>query len=97
MSAEHNASDNAKSPESTPTGAAYYALGVLTIVYSFNFIDRQLLAILQESIKADLGLKDSHLGLLPPFMSPRASPLHAGPIAPTAAISSPWRYSSGAL
>ena len=37
---------------------AYYALVVLTIVYSFNFIDRQLLAILQESIKADLGLSD---------------------------------------
>lgn len=55
------------SPESKPNGAAYYALGVLTIVYSFNFIDRQLLAILQESIKADLGLKDSHLGLLTGF------------------------------
>ena len=46
---------------------AYYALGVLTLVYSFNFIDRQLLAILQESIKADLGLKDSQLGLLTGF------------------------------
>jgi MFS family permease len=44
--------------------SAYYALGVLTLVYSFNFIDRQLLAILQESIKADLGLSDSQLGLL---------------------------------
>ena len=29
------------------TKAAYYALGVLTVVYSFYFIDRQLLAILQ--------------------------------------------------
>ncbi len=46
---------------------AYYALGVLTLVYSFNFIDRQLLAILQESIKADLGLKDAQLGLLTGF------------------------------
>ena len=46
---------------------AYYALVVLTIVYSFNFIDRQLLAILQESIKADLGLSDSQLGLLTGF------------------------------
>ena len=27
--------------------SAYYALVILTIVYSFNFIDRQLLAILQ--------------------------------------------------
>ena len=47
--------------------SAYYALGLLTLVYCFNFIDRQLLAILQESIKADLGLSDSHLGLLTGF------------------------------
>lgn len=47
--------------------AAWYALVLLTIVYSFNFIDRQLLAILQESIKADLGLSDSQLGLLTGF------------------------------
>jgi len=47
--------------------SAYYALVVLTIVYSFNFIDRQLLAILQEAIKADLGLSDSQLGLLTGF------------------------------
>ncbi len=49
------------------TRAAYYALGLLTVVYSFNFIDRQLLAILQESIKSDLGLSDSQLGLLTGF------------------------------
>jgi len=46
---------------------AYYALVILTIVYSFNFIDRQLLAILQEAIKADLLLSDSQLGLLTGF------------------------------
>ena len=45
----------------------YYALGLLTVVYSFNFIDRQLLAILQESIKADLLLSDGQLGLLTGF------------------------------
>lgn len=48
-------------------GAAWYALVLLTIVYSFNFIDRQLLAILQESIKAELSLSDSQLGLLTGF------------------------------
>ncbi len=47
--------------------SAYYTLGLLTVVYSFNFIDRQLLAILQESIKADLSLSDSQLGLLTGF------------------------------
>ncbi len=46
---------------------AYYALVILTVVYAFNFIDRQLLAILQESVKADLGLSDSQLGLLTGF------------------------------
>jgi len=49
------------------SGASYYALILLTIVYCFSFIDRQLLAILQESIKADLGLSDSQLGLLTGF------------------------------
>lgn len=41
-----------------------YVLFMLTITYAFNFIDRQILVILQESIKADLGLSDSQLGLL---------------------------------
>lgn len=44
-----------------------YALVLLTVVYAFNFIDRQLLAILQESIKTDLGLSDGQLGLLAGF------------------------------
>lgn len=47
--------------------ARYYALVVLTIVYAFNFIDRQLLAILQESVKAELDLSDGQLGLLAGF------------------------------
>ena len=33
---------------------AYYVLGVLFVVYIFNFIDRQILAILLEPIKQDL-------------------------------------------
>jgi MFS family permease len=47
--------------------ASRYALLLLTVVYAFNFIDRQLLAILQESIKSDLGLTDGQLGLLAGF------------------------------
>ncbi len=49
------------------TRARNYALVLLTVVYSFNFIDRQLLAILQESIKLELTLSDSQLGLLTGF------------------------------
>jgi len=45
----------------------YYALAVLTVVYAFNFIDRQLLVILQEPIKAELVLSDTQLGLLTGF------------------------------
>jgi predicted MFS family arabinose efflux permease len=44
-----------------------YALGLLTIGYCFNFIDRQLLSILQEAIKVDLNLSDGQLGLLTGF------------------------------
>jgi predicted MFS family arabinose efflux permease len=56
----------AKSPYAQQK-TAYYTLGLLTVVYSFNFIDRQLLAILQESIKAELSLSDGQLGLLTGF------------------------------
>ncbi len=47
--------------------ARQYALGVLVVVYTFNFIDRQILSILIEPIKADLGLSDGQLGLLAGF------------------------------
>jgi len=44
-----------------------YVLVMLTLVYVFNFIDRQLLVILQESIKKELNLSDTQLGLLSGF------------------------------
>ena len=37
------------------------------MVYTFNFIDRQILSILLEPIKQDLGLSDTQLGLLTGF------------------------------
>ena len=42
-------------------------LVMLTLVYTFNFIDRQIMVILQEPIKAELGLSDAQLGLLTGF------------------------------
>ncbi len=66
--ADKNAStDDAASNPYSSRSASWYALVLLTVVYSFNFIDRQLLAILQESIKAELTLSDSQLGLLTGF------------------------------
>lgn len=64
----------AASPEETaiPEGAAqgkvpaysWYALGVLVVVYVLNFIDRNIISILAEDIKADLGLRDDQIGFL---------------------------------
>ncbi len=49
-----------------PPGRGYsnYVLGVLVLVYVFNFIDRQILSILAEDIRADLGIGDAQLGFL---------------------------------
>ena len=41
---------------------------MLTLVYAFNFVDRQVVVILQEQIRADLGLMDWQLGLLSGFV-----------------------------
>ena len=56
-----------KTPPIKPsTSKSYrsYVLLALTGVYTFGFIDRQILVILQESIKQDLQLSDTQLGLL---------------------------------
>ena len=46
---------------------AYYVLSVLFVVYIFNFIDRQILAILLQPIKEDLKISDTALGFLTGF------------------------------
>ena len=45
----------------------WYVLALLTLVYTFNFIDRQILVILQEQIRVELDLMDWQLGLLSGF------------------------------
>ena len=39
-------------------------LGVLFLVYVFNFIDRQILSILIDPIKEELGASDTQMGFL---------------------------------
>lgn len=54
-------------PERAPSAASgnrYYTLGILTLVYVLNFIDRQLLSVLQEPIRQEMGFSDQQLGLL---------------------------------
>ncbi|MBM4382391.1 MAG: MFS transporter, partial [Deltaproteobacteria bacterium] len=41
-----------------------YVLALLFVAYVFNFIDRQILGILLDSIKQDLALSDTVMGLL---------------------------------
>ena len=47
-----------------PRGVARYALGILLVVYVFNFIDRSILAILLEPIKREFQVSDTYLGFL---------------------------------
>ncbi len=43
---------------------AWYVLFILFLVYVLNFVDRQIISILAEDIKRDLGLRDEDLGFL---------------------------------
>ena len=64
MSEEATAAQS-QSRENEPVPAySWYALGVLVLVYVLNFIDRQILSILANDIKADLGVDDAYLGFL---------------------------------
>lgn len=61
--------DTSDPTHTTPTpvvskGYRRYAIGVLFLVYVFNFIDRQIVTILAEPIKQDLGIADWQLGLM---------------------------------
>jgi len=57
---------DAQAPGAQKLGGKYahYVLFVLVIVYVFNFIDRQILSILSQSIQEDLGVGDAEMGFL---------------------------------
>lgn len=70
---EPNASSTAPMPDSLPSspqgeeGISRYrfvVLAMLLLVYTFNFVDRQILGILAGPIKAELQLSDTQLGVL---------------------------------
>ena len=46
------------------TGYVRYVVGILTVVYVFNFMDRQILSILMQPIKQEMQLSDTELGFL---------------------------------
>ncbi|MEM1133883.1 MAG: MFS transporter [Pseudomonadota bacterium] len=57
--------DSAIEPAAQKADAySWYVLGVLVLLYVLNFIDRNIIAILAEDIKTDLGLEDRQIGFL---------------------------------
>lgn len=57
-------SDGANAQGQGTPGYRALVLAMLLLVYTFNFLDRQILGILAAPIKADLGLTDTQLGAL---------------------------------
>ncbi len=48
----------------TPRGRAWYVLFLLLLAYILNFVDRNILSIVAEDIKGEMGLSDTQLGFL---------------------------------
>lgn len=46
------------------TGRAWYAVGVLMVLYIFSYIDRTILTLLVEPIRRDLAISDTQISLL---------------------------------
>ncbi|WP_375774971.1 spinster family MFS transporter [Bradyrhizobium sp. ma5] len=51
----------------TPAARRYYVLGLLTIIYALNFLDRTIFNVLIEPIKKEFALSDTTMGLLAGF------------------------------
>ncbi|HTY61039.1 MAG TPA: MFS transporter [Acidobacteriota bacterium] len=70
MSIQSEKADNEITPkqvggdEKPHSRYAWYVLAILTGMYMFSFVDRQILSLLVPSIKRDLGVSDSQIGLL---------------------------------
>lgn len=64
MERVHAEPGDAAESDKAPSAAAWGALAILTAAYMVSFIDRKLPFILADSIKAELGLSDTQLGLL---------------------------------
>jgi MFS family permease len=61
--AKNAATDDNRTGKPNPK-YAWYVLTVLTGMYMFSFVDRQILSLLVPSIKRDLGVSDTQIGLL---------------------------------
>ena len=64
MSSANKTSQPALPHQSYSSGYRAYVLALLTLGYVFNFVDRQVMTILLEPIKAEFGASDAQMGLL---------------------------------
>jgi MFS family permease len=53
--------------DARPSTRRYYVLGLLTVVYALNFLDRTIFNVLIEPIKKEFTLSDTTMGLLAGF------------------------------
>ena len=88
-------------PPQSPRSRRYYVLGMLTVIYALNFLDRTIFNVLIEPIKKEFALSDTTMGLLAGFgfvlfYSLLGIPSRASPTGSTAATSSRSRSRSGA-
>ena len=69
MTGADSASTSAAAAAGTmpPVQVTRGAMSLLTLIYTLNFVDRQIINILAESIKVELALSDAQLGLLTGF------------------------------
>jgi sugar phosphate permease len=51
-------------PATRITPRAWYALAILTLVYTFNNVDRRVVSIVIEPLKKEFGLSDGQMGML---------------------------------
>lgn len=84
-----------------PSTRRYYVLGILTVVYALNFLDRTIFNVLIEPIKKEFSLSDTTMGLLAGFgfvlfYSLLGIPMPVSRTAWTGATSSRWPSRSGA-
>ena len=67
---DQTAGQTAAQPPAPPAGPGFsdgykaYALLILVIVYTSNFIDRQIIGIVAKNLKADLDISNLQIGLL---------------------------------
>ncbi|MBK7875727.1 MAG: MFS transporter [Planctomycetes bacterium] len=55
---------NERRPSAISSGRAWWGVGVLLVVYALAFVDRQMLALLVQPIRDDLGLSLTEFGYL---------------------------------